>query len=97
MSIQFGALEATKRFFQRQNAASGNGGLDGKKLTAAQLVGAGSIAGLANGIVSGPVEHIRIRTSKSLIFRQNYAEIRHGQDCRRSQTRIDCIMDLLTP
>ncbi|EIW83468.1 mitochondrial carrier [Coniophora puteana RWD-64-598 SS2] len=61
VSIQFGALEFAKRKFAEQNAARGVGGDGGKLLSASQLVVAGVGAGLANGWVSGPVEHIRIR------------------------------------
>lgn len=61
VSIQFGALEYTKRFFASRNLLNGVGGEDGLALSASQLVVAGVAAGLANGVVSGPVEHIRIR------------------------------------
>lgn len=61
VSIQFGVLEYTKRYFATQNLVNGRGGADGKDLSGAQLVVAGVFAGLANGAVSGPVEHIRIR------------------------------------
>ncbi|KIJ60044.1 hypothetical protein HYDPIDRAFT_117736 [Hydnomerulius pinastri MD-312] len=61
VSIQFGALEYAKRVFAAQNLANGRGGEGGKMLGAGQLVIAGVGAGLANGFVSGPVEHIRIR------------------------------------
>ncbi|KAL5528726.1 YMC2 [Sanghuangporus sanghuang] len=61
VSIQFGALEYTKRALAQMNIKSGRGGPDGKELTGGQLVFAGSVAGLANSVVSGPVEHIRIR------------------------------------
>ncbi|KAG6879654.1 hypothetical protein C0992_000096 [Termitomyces sp. T32_za158] len=57
VSIQFGALEWTKRYFAEQNRRNGKGSL----LTGSQLFTAGVFAGLANGVVSGPVEHIRIR------------------------------------
>lgn len=63
VSIQFGALEYTKRTFAQMNIRAGRGGVDGKELSGAQLVTAGSIAGIANSVVSGPVEHIRIRAS----------------------------------
>lgn len=63
VSIQFGGLEYTKRFFASRNKEQGIGGPDGKTLSGAQLFAAGVTAGLANGVVSGPVEHIRIRTS----------------------------------
>lgn len=61
VSIQFGVLEYAKRVFTAQNLARGEGGEEGKMLSGGQLVIAGVAAGLANGIVSGPVEHIRIR------------------------------------
>ncbi|TEB38505.1 mitochondrial carrier [Coprinellus micaceus] len=58
VSIQFGALEYAKRFFASQNAARGQ---DSGRLSRSQLFSAGVFAGLANSVVSGPVEHIRIR------------------------------------
>ncbi|EDR11557.1 uncharacterized protein LACBIDRAFT_183526 [Laccaria bicolor S238N-H82] len=61
VSIQFGALEYAKRLFAAQNLAAGKGGEAGKTLGGGQLFTAGVFAGLANGVVSGPVEHIRIR------------------------------------
>jgi solute carrier family 25 carnitine/acylcarnitine transporter 20/29 len=61
VSIQFGVLEYTKRYFAGRNLANGQGGMGGKDLSAGQLLVAGVLAGLANGVVSGPVEHIRIR------------------------------------
>lgn len=61
VSIQFGVLEYAKRVFTTQNLTRGEGGPDGKMLSGGQLVIAGVAAGLANGLVSGPVEHIRIR------------------------------------
>ncbi|KDQ07173.1 hypothetical protein BOTBODRAFT_649651 [Botryobasidium botryosum FD-172 SS1] len=61
VSIQFGAFEAAKRYFAAQNVARGVGGPEGKLLSPPQLIVAGSLAGLANSVVSGPVEHIRIR------------------------------------
>lgn len=62
VSIQFGALEATKRFFAERNALSGIA--DPRDLGDGQLFMAGVTAGLANSVVSGPVEHIRIRASR---------------------------------
>ncbi|KAJ8518307.1 hypothetical protein ONZ45_g4596 [Pleurotus djamor] len=61
VSIQFGVLEFTKRIFAERNIKNGVGGADGLALGPGQLVAAGIAAGLANGFVSGPVEHIRIR------------------------------------
>jgi len=61
VSIQFAALESSKRYFARINIEQGQGGPDGKTLTLPQLAAAGAFAGVTNGFVSGPVEHIRIR------------------------------------
>jgi solute carrier family 25 carnitine/acylcarnitine transporter 20/29 len=61
VSIQFGAVEYAKRFFAAKNVARGVGGEGGKSLTGSQLFLSGVSAGLANSVVSGPVEHIRIR------------------------------------
>ncbi|TFY71640.1 hypothetical protein EVG20_g1370 [Dentipellis fragilis] len=61
VSIQFAVLERCKRYFYTQNLASGHGGPEGKLLSSSQLVLAGVFAGIGNGFVSGPVEHIRIR------------------------------------
>lgn len=60
VSIQFAGLEYSKRLFTARNVASGVG--DGP-LTGSQYFASGVIAGLANSVVSGPVEHIRIRES----------------------------------
>ncbi|KAG2337731.1 hypothetical protein BDR05DRAFT_1004762 [Suillus weaverae] len=59
VSIQFGVLGYSKWIFTAQNLARGEGGVKGKMLGGGQLVIAGVAVGLANGIVSGPVEHIR--------------------------------------
>lgn len=61
VSIQFGAMEFSKRFFGERNLARGEGGKDGLTLSGGQLFVSGVFAGVANGFVSGPVEHIRIR------------------------------------
>ncbi|KAJ3792854.1 mitochondrial carrier domain-containing protein, partial [Lentinula aff. detonsa] len=61
VSIQFGVIEYMKRLFAHQNLVSGGGGPTGNDLNAGQLFASGVTAGLANGFVSGPVEHIRIR------------------------------------
>jgi len=71
VSIQFGALEYAKRVFAQRNIDQrvASAGVDGKMLTPAQLVASGAFAGISNGFVSGPVEHIRIRTSTSFEYR----------------------------
>lgn len=54
-------MEYSKRFFAHRNLENGIGGPHGILLTGPQLLASGVFAGLANGVVSGPVEHIRIR------------------------------------
>lgn len=61
VSIQFAVLESVKRNFAASNVALGLGGEGGRTLSGGQLFVGGVLAGLANGVVSGPVEHIRIR------------------------------------
>jgi solute carrier family 25 carnitine/acylcarnitine transporter 20/29 len=61
VSIQFAASERTKRYFMGQNKERGVGGPNGAVLAGSQLALAGVAAGLANSVISGPVEHIRIR------------------------------------
>ncbi|KZS98542.1 mitochondrial carrier [Sistotremastrum niveocremeum HHB9708] len=73
VSIQFAAVEASKRYFGRQNLDRNVGGADGKILSSSQLLVSGAIAGLANGIVSGPVEHIRIRLQTQSSTKPLYA------------------------
>ena len=52
-SIQFSTLEEMKRRFKTMNGSD--------SITPGQFYVAGAVAGLANSVVSGPVEHIRTR------------------------------------
>ncbi|KAJ6498771.1 mitochondrial carrier domain-containing protein [Mycena sanguinolenta] len=72
VSIQFGALEFTKRHFAARNMANGTGGEGGATLSSSQLFSAGVFAGIANGFVSGPVEHIRIRLQTQSAVKPDY-------------------------
>ncbi|KAJ7143415.1 mitochondrial carrier domain-containing protein [Mycena crocata] len=72
VSIQFGALEYAKRHFSARNFAKGTGGEGGATLSGDQIFTAGVLAGLANGFVSGPVEHIRIRLQTQSSTRPDY-------------------------
>lgn len=78
VSIQFGVLEASKRYFARQNILRGKGGDDGLLLSGDQLLLGGVLAGLGNGVVSGPVEHIRIRKPSSLVHLRNCHIVHQG-------------------
>ncbi|BFZ58915.1 Mitochondrial carrier protein ymc2 [Savitreella phatthalungensis] len=53
VSIQFGVFGAMKRLFDGRNG--------GAPLSGGQLYASGALAGAANSIIVGPVEHIRIR------------------------------------
>jgi solute carrier family 25 (mitochondrial carnitine/acylcarnitine transporter), member 20/29 len=57
-----------KRVFTAQNLHARKGGPDGKTLNPIQLIIAGASAGIANSVVSGPVEHIRIREYESSVI-----------------------------
>lgn len=57
VSIQFAALEYAKRLFVFDNVSRGKS----KDLSNAQLFLAGSFSGVANSVLSGPIEHIRTR------------------------------------
>ncbi|KAJ7354614.1 mitochondrial carrier domain-containing protein [Mycena albidolilacea] len=72
VSIQFGALEYAKRKFAARNVANGTGGEGGATLNGGQIFTAGVFAGIANGFVSGPVEHIRIRLQTQSSVKPEY-------------------------
>jgi solute carrier family 25 carnitine/acylcarnitine transporter 20/29 len=59
VSIQFGVNEACKRFLKRWRKEHGK--QNPNQLSLLQLASCGGIAGLANSVVSIPVEHIRIK------------------------------------
>ncbi|KAF7797594.1 hypothetical protein EIP86_008794 [Pleurotus ostreatoroseus] len=77
VSIQFGAMEYSKRFFASRNIGDGIGGPNGALLTGPQLFASGIFAGLANSVVSGPVEHIRIRKHRQIL----YVTLTVNKDC----------------
>ncbi|KAI8631546.1 mitochondrial carrier domain-containing protein [Xylariaceae sp. FL1651] len=59
VSIQFGAFGYARRYFESVNAARPRGA--SKDLSYGQYYGAGAFAGVANSVISGPIEHVRIR------------------------------------
>ncbi|KAI9003135.1 mitochondrial carrier domain-containing protein, partial [Gaertneriomyces semiglobifer] len=59
VSIQFGALEYAKRTFSVLNRK--NGSTHPEHLSTPQLFLSGAASGLANSILSGPIEHVRTR------------------------------------
>jgi len=54
VSIQFGALEYMKRYFASRNSKDA-------PLTCSQLYFSGAVSGVANSVLSGPIEHVRTR------------------------------------
>ncbi|KAG9676145.1 hypothetical protein KCU99_g4207, partial [Aureobasidium melanogenum] len=61
VSVQFGAFHYARRSFERQNAEK-NGVLETPQpLSYSQYYAAGAFAGIANTLMSSPIEHIRIR------------------------------------
>ncbi|KAG9661500.1 hypothetical protein KCU85_g3550, partial [Aureobasidium melanogenum] len=62
VSVQFGAFHYARRTFERQNAAKNGGILETPQpLSYGQYYAAGAFAGIANTLMSSPIEHIRIR------------------------------------
>ncbi|KAI1759462.1 mitochondrial carrier [Hypoxylon sp. FL1150] len=64
VSIQFGAFGWARRYFENANANSSRPllpGVDPKELSYGQYFAAGAFAGVANSVISGPIEHVRIR------------------------------------
>ncbi|KAJ3083981.1 mitochondrial carrier [Rhizoclosmatium globosum] len=59
VSIQFSALESAKRYFIAQNASRNQH--NPTDLSYAQLFLSGSASGVANSVLSGPIEHVRSR------------------------------------
>ncbi|KAI1088505.1 mitochondrial carrier [Rostrohypoxylon terebratum] len=58
VSIQFGAFGWARRAFEASNASHANGS---RELGYGQYFAAGAFAGVANSVISGPIEHVRIR------------------------------------
>lgn len=60
VSVQFGAFGAARRYFEAQNATR-HGAAGPTGLSYGQYAAAGAFAGVANSVLSAPIEHIRIR------------------------------------
>ncbi|KAL0939689.1 mitochondrial carrier C4G9.20c [Colletotrichum truncatum] len=57
VSIQFGAFHQARRYFETANTAK----VGIPALSYGQYYAAGAFAGVANSVISGPIEHVRIR------------------------------------
>ncbi|KAF9636264.1 putative mitochondrial carrier protein [Lasiodiplodia theobromae] len=60
VSVQFGAFHYARRAFEARNVAKG-GPPGSHDLSYGQYYAAGAFAGIANSVISGPIEHVRIR------------------------------------
>lgn len=81
VSIQFGAFYQAQRILERYNKENNTGR---KELTLGQYFLAGASAGIANSVISGPIEHIRIRLQTQP----------HGAD-RLYNGPLDCIRKIV--
>ncbi|KAL2873731.1 carrier protein ymc1 [Colletotrichum sp. CLE4] len=54
VSIQFAGFHQARRYFETRNGSTG-------PLSYAQYYASGAFAGVANSVISGPIEHVRIR------------------------------------
>lgn len=61
VSVQFGGFHFARRFFEEQNVARHGAAAAGAPLSYAQYYASGAFAGVANSVISGPIEHVRIR------------------------------------
>ncbi|KAK0625265.1 mitochondrial carrier domain-containing protein [Bombardia bombarda] len=62
VSIQFGAFHAARRFLEQRRASSDTSFTPGRSsLGYGEYYAAGAFAGVANSVISGPIEHVRIR------------------------------------
>ncbi|CAJ2509429.1 Uu.00g144550.m01.CDS01 [Anthostomella pinea] len=90
VSIQFGAFGFAKRYFESANARahplSSILQSSPKELSYGQYYAAGAFAGVANSIISGPIEHVRIRLQTQP----------HGA-ARLYAGPIDCVRQLTSP
>jgi solute carrier family 25 (mitochondrial carnitine/acylcarnitine transporter), member 20/29 len=59
VSVQFGAFHQARRWFESSNAAKHP--LGASSLSYGQYYLAGAFAGVSNSVISGPIEHVRIR------------------------------------
>ncbi|CCC09675.1 hypothetical protein SMACR_03708 [Sordaria macrospora] len=62
VSIQFGAFHSARRFLEQRRSASDKSFIPGvSNLSYGEYYAAGAFAGVANSVISGPIEHVRIR------------------------------------
>ncbi|KAB5533648.1 mitochondrial carrier domain-containing protein [Coniochaeta sp. 2T2.1] len=84
VSIQFGAFHAARRWFEDRNVAASATKLP--QLSYSQYYAAGAFAGVANSVISGPIEHVRIRLQTQP----------HGAG-KLYTGPVDCVRKLMSP
>lgn len=84
VSIQFGAFHGFRQLIEHYNNKAHRPG-GGADLSLPQFYLAGGSAGVANSVVSGPVEHIRIRLQTQP----------HGRDSRLYSGPWDCVRKII--
>lgn len=78
VSVQFSVNEFMKRYYDQK--------LNGKPLSLLQFFNCGAIAGFANGFLTSPIEHIRIRLQTQTTGKEMF----HGPiDCFKKLYQID--------
>lgn len=82
--MQFGGFHAARRYFEDQNALR-HQHAPGTPLSYGQYYAAGAFAGVANSVISGPIEHVRIRLQTQP----------HGQG-RLYAGPLDCVRKLVS-
>ncbi len=79
VSIQFAVLEEMKRLFRRSSKR--------EHLTPGEFYVAGAVAGIANSVVSGPVEHIRSRMQVQISSSSEGGGYKSTWDCYKRVLR----------
>lgn len=87
VSIQFGVVQYVKRIFQTQNTAQH--GKKGAHLTQSQLYMSGAAGGIANSVIAGPIEQVRIRlqTQQSPIYSGPFNCLKQYVACLRPESQ----------
>lgn len=83
VSVQFGGFHFARRYFEEQNTRR-HAAAAGAPLSYGQYYASGAFAGVANSVISGPIEHVRIRLQTQP----------HGQG-RLYNGPVDCVRKLL--
>lgn len=81
VSIQFGAFHQARRWLEHRNTTSGHAL---PNLSYTQYYAAGAFAGVANSVISGPIEHVRIRLQTQP----------HSASARLYTGPLDCVRKL---